>query len=166
MKELLMKIIKSKEFFFIIKFFVIFGILSLILEIIQFTWLQEFLATIIGNALNLKVIGTQIITKASIFNINNFCTGLMSASIYLSIVFAFRKPELKIKALIAVTGILLLFLVNILRVYFVIFVGINSFQLAEILHILTWFIMSGAIITFWYWLTKKITKKEDLEDLM
>jgi exosortase/archaeosortase family protein len=158
--------LEKKDLIFIIKFFVIFAILTLILETINFAFLQEFLTSIVAKILALQFEGNKIMIGTNTYIINNFCTGLLSGSIFIAIVFAFRKPEIKIKTLIALLGIIGLFLINILRLLLVLLVGTIDFSLAETTHIISWFLMSAAIIAFWYYFTRKITGEKDLEKLM
>ena len=79
---------------------------------------------------------------------------------------AIRIPKefaesLKLKAGIAILGIALLFLINILRVYFVLLAGkLYGIQTAELVHTASWLAMTAIIIAIWYYLTKKLSGKK------
>ncbi|HIH21941.1 MAG TPA: exosortase/archaeosortase family protein [Candidatus Diapherotrites archaeon] len=80
--------------------------------------------------------------------------------VLLAIAFACKKPSLGKKALIAGTGIALLFVINWFRVFAVLWFGKNSgFQAAEIAHAISWFAMTAFILGIWYLLTKRVAGK-------
>lgn len=152
---------------FLIKFFVIFGVLQSIIWIAPLKPLNEWIAGLEANALFLERDGNAVITKNAHYSITNSCTGLVSGSILAAIVFALKKPELKKKIVVFVLGANVLFLVNLVRVYFVVLGGVKfGFEFAELLHIFSWFLMSALIILLWYYLTKKWIGIKDFSQLL
>lgn len=152
---------KSKALNFTIKFFIIFAILYALLFILDFSAIENWLASLEAGFLGLQAFGSQVLVGESVFSITESCIGLFSGMVLAAIVFACKKPGLKLKAGIAALGIVLLFLINIARVYFVLLAGkLYGLQTAELLHTLSWLAMTAVIIAVWYYLTKRLSGKK------
>lgn len=146
---------------FLIRFFILFGVSQLFLEYVSIVPLQERLAQVVGGILHLPVNGVFLpLSSTAVFEITAFCTGLTSAAMLLGLLFGFAFPSMPQKIKLAGAGILLIFTANIFRVTVVVFVGVQTqdVALAETLHTLTWFIMGGLVLGTWYFGMKRITK--------
>lgn len=157
----------NKNLLFLLKFFAIFALLQGIILIAPLNSLNEWIAGIEASALSLERQGNAILAGNTNFLITNSCTGLVSGSIFAAIVFALKKPAFKQKTLVFLAGAILLFLINLARVYFVVLAGIGfGAEFAGIMHIVSWFLMSGFIIALWYYLTKKWIGIKDFSELL
>lgn len=146
---------------FLFRFFMIFAASQLFLEFVSIIPIQQLLTQLVGGLLYLPVNGIYLpLSSIAVFEVTAFCTGLTSAAMLLGLLFGFAFPPLPQKIKLAVAGILLIFLVNVFRVAFVVYVGVQTQDvgLVEALHTLTWFIMSGLVLGMWYWGMKRITK--------
>jgi exosortase/archaeosortase family protein len=152
---------KGKAFGFTLKFFIIFALLYALLFMLDFSIIENWLASLEAGFLGIQAFGNQVQVGEGLFAITESCIGLFSGIVLAAIVFACKKPSLKLKAGIAVLGIALLFLINILRVYFVLLAGkAFGIQAAELVHVASWLAMTAIIIGTWYYLTKKISGKK------
>jgi exosortase/archaeosortase family protein len=102
----------------------------------------------------------------SSFLINESCTGLVSIMILASTIFALRKPGLNKKIRMFFAGSIALFFLNIARVSLVLLVALQSIQAAELTHVISWFLMSAAIIALWYYSTKRMVKIKRFNELI
>ncbi len=101
--------------------------------------------------IHLQVLLIKIIF-GSFFNYLSFvfvpeCSGIVSISAYLSIILAFKLVKIKASTEIVLKSVLFLFIINIIRLIVVLFSEKISFVFAEIVHIISWFII--AVIIFW-----------------
>ena len=152
---------------FLVKFFIIFGALQGIIVIAPLGALNEWIAGFEAGALAIENEGDRLVGGDAYYVITNSCTGLVSGSILAAIVFGLKKPDLRKKAVVFAAGATALFLVNLARVYFVVFGGIAyGFEFSELLHITSWFAMSGLIIALWYYLTKRWAGVRDFSELL
>jgi len=152
---------------FLLKFFLIFGVLQSIIVAAPLSALNEWIASVEASALSLENHGDSVVSGNASYVITNSCTGLVSGSILAAIVFSLKKPGVKKKTIVFLAGAVVLFLVNLLRVYVVILGGITyGFGFAEALHVASWFAMSALIISLWYYLTKKWVGVKDFSELM
>ncbi len=159
--------IEKKQLVFLAKFFGIFGLFHALLFVIDVSFMQHFVADVTSSMLGLQRNGFDIFIGGDVYAIVPSCTGLVSAIILASIIFSLKKPELKEKVTVFLVGVALLFVVNIFRVYFVLLAGIwFNVQIAELVHVASWFLMSGAIILAWFFFTKKITGIKDFEGFL
>jgi exosortase/archaeosortase family protein len=157
----------KRELIFLIKFFLIYGILQAIIQIAPMDFVTEPIASFEASLLGLKSEQNSIIAGPATFVINNSCTGFVSVSVLAAIVFSFRRPELRRKLAVFVPCAVTLFFINLLRVYIVLFFGITvSYELAEPVHVASWFFMSGAIIALWYEATRRFAGIKDLGQLL
>lgn len=152
---------------FLLKFFSIFLVLQSIIVVAPLSGLNEWIAKFEAGALNLESRGNTVFTGNAGYVITNSCTGLISGSILAAIVFSLKKPEPKKKTTVFFAGAVILFIINLLRVYIVILGGvIYGFGFAENLHVTSWFVMSAIIIAIWYYVTKKWAGIKDFSELM
>jgi exosortase/archaeosortase family protein len=144
---------------FLIKFFIIFFILSTIIEFLDFTFLREFITYISATYTGVSFSGSAIFIGVTKFVVVNSCTGLVSGAILLALIFAGVKPDLKNKGLLALFGVCLILIINIPRVMLVLITAKLGLD-AELVHIITWFMMSGIVILIWYYGNKLVGTKE------
>jgi|GEM_PF-1123790 len=158
---------RKRELEFLLKFFIIYGVLQLIIYYAPLGFITEAIASFEASLLGLKSEGNIIRSGPIVFAINNSCSGFVSISVLAAIVFSFKKPGLKQKFLVFLCCAMLLFLVNLLRVYIVLFAGVHiNYNLAEPMHIASWFLMSGAIILLWYEGTKRLAKVKNMGEML
>jgi len=157
----------KRELIFLIKFFLIYGVLQAIIQIAPMGFVTEPIASFEAALFGLESEHNSIIAGPATFVINNSCTGFVSVSVLAAIVFSFRRPKLKKKLAVFIPCAIALFIINLLRVYIVLFFGIMvSYQLAEPVHVASWFLMSGAIIALWYEGTRRLAGIKDLSQLL
>ena len=157
----------KRELIFLAKFFLIYGISQAVIQVAPMSFVTEPIASFEASLLGLKNEQNSIIAEPATFVINNSCTGFVSISVLAAIVFSFRRPKLRKKLAVFVPCAVALFFVNLLRVYIVLFFGVMvSYELAEPVHIASWFLMSGAIIALWYEATKRFAGISDLGQLL
>ena len=157
----------DKNIVFLLKFSIIFLILTALIELIDLSIVQNFIAQITANFSRLNAIGINVFAKDGVFAITKLCTGFLSIAILASIILSLNKPELKKKFLIFFAGGIALFLLNIIRVIFVLVIGKNfGVKAAELFHIISWFSTALLIIIAWYFFTKKITKIKNFSELL
>lgn len=164
-KQNLPRLDNRKLVFFIIKFFLIFFVLSYILEVLPLAWLNEFIAQVSALVVGLPVSGAQVYVYGAVFIVGNACTGLMSASILAAIIFSLNKPNLIKKITLFLIGLGILLVVNIPRVMLVLLSAKAGLD-ANLIHELTWFMMSGVILIIWYYGTKKMCGINDFSELI
>lgn len=150
---------------FLVKFFLIFIILEILINLIDLSLITNPLTMIIANFFNLSYYNNMLFANSSSFIISNSCTGLVSLAILIAITLPLKKLELKKKIQIILVGAVLLLILNIPRVGLVIYSSILGFD-AEIVHELTWFFMSAVILLVWYFGIKFIEKEDDFSKLI
>ncbi len=148
--------------FFLVKFFVIYSVLQTAIVLAPLDPLKEGIASFEARALGLEAEGNKIFFNGGIAEIVANCTGLMSISVLAAIVFSLKKPGFKKKVGLLAAGAALLFPLNLLRIYLVLITA-TAFELKTFgsIHTTTWFAMSAAILLFWYYLTKRVTKSKE-----
>lgn len=158
---------EKKAIVFLAKFFAIYAVLQFLILAAPIQGLQQSIAWLEGNAFGLETEGSLILFNGHSFEIVANCTGLVGISVLAAIVFALRKPEFKKKAMLFGLGALILFPLNLLRVYLVLLAA-TSFNpdAAEALHVATWFTTSAAILLLWYYLTKKVALVKEFGSLI
>lgn len=155
----------KKEYLFLAKFFVVYFFLSTIINIIDLSFFTNFLAFLSGSYSGLSFFQNKIFLDNFVFVITNSCTGLVSASILASIVFALKKPALFEKIKLFVFGFLLLLVINFFRILGIIFLaklGIDP----NLTHVVSWFVMSFFILLIWYYTTKAVVKLKSFNELL
>lgn len=155
----------KKLFLFVVKFFVIYLVLSTLVGLVDLSFLTNGITKISAEYLGLTYSESKIFVNSGEFIVGNSCTGLVSASILIAIIFALKKPSDKKKVLLAALGTLILLIMNIPRVMLVLFAAQIGFD-PELVHMLTWFLMSAIILIVWYYGLKEITKVKDLSELV
>jgi len=156
---------KRKLTLFLAKFFGIYFILTLALEFADLSVLTQSIAKIVGDAVGMAVSGSVLQINSHTFTVTNSCTGLASASILAAVIFSLKRPELKKKIGLFVAGTIVLLIANIPRVMLVMVAAQNGYD-ADLVHALTWFLMSAIILLIWYYGTKKIGKIKDFGELL
>ena len=157
----------QREIIFLVKFFVIFGILEALIFYSDMSFIQNPIAGFEAGLLGLGHEGNSILLDGQSFNIASSCTGLVSSAVLAAIIFSLRKPELGKKLGIFAIGAAALLLLNLVRIYIVLLFGIYyGAQLAEAMHVVSWLTTSAAIILLWYYLTKRLYKIRDFAGFM
>jgi len=156
-----------KQFIFLAKFFLIFAMLQAAILLLNLEVIEKSIASIEAKALGLQSNENFVFVNGEAFSIDANCTGLLSGGIVAAIVFSLRKPEMKKKLLVLFSAALALFLLNIPRIYLVLWTAKEfGAAAAETAHIATWFSTAAFILVFWYFATKKIAKVEDFSQLL
>ncbi len=152
---------------FFAKFFAIFLFLEFLVVNFPVVPLQEFIARTLASFLGLGYSGSLVFVSEGAFEITASCTGLVSASVLAAIIFSLKKPELKEKAVVFAAGFVALLVVNYFRVLLVLWSGKEfGIAVAEIVHVLSWFVTSGAVIAAWYFFTKKTAGIKDFSGFL
>jgi exosortase/archaeosortase family protein len=151
--------------FFLAIFFLIYFILGEIINLLDLSILTNAIASFSASFLGGAVSGSTVTINGAKFVVSNMCTGLVSASILAAVVFSLRKPELKKRVALFAAGTALLMLINIPRVILVLAAAKMGFD-AEMVHMLTWFLMSAAILLIWYYGTKIWAGVSDFSELI
>ncbi|MDD4250813.1 MAG: hypothetical protein PHX27_01320 [Candidatus ainarchaeum sp.] len=136
-----------------------------LIHLIDFSFYNSFLAFITGSYLGFFVTGNIILVNGSKFIIDNACTGFVSIAMLAGITFPL-KTDFLIKLKFFIFSTLLLLIINIFRIIFILISGLIGFNV-ELIHVLTWFIMSGIVL--WLWLNiglKKMFNKKEIIDLI
>jgi len=155
---------EKKLLFFVAKFFVIFAVLNILIELADLSFLTNFIASVSASFLNAQYLHNIVFVK-NFFIITNSCTGFVSASILASIIFALKKPKLKKKIILFLLGTAVLLIVNIPRIIFVLYMSKIGFN-AELIHEMTWFLMSAVVLAIWYYGTKRIEGIKEFNELL
>ncbi|MEK6902300.1 MAG: exosortase/archaeosortase family protein [archaeon] len=151
---------------FVVRFFLVFFAVELLLFLFPPLGYQEWIATQIGNLLHVPVNETFLLVNESWFEISAFCSGFTTLALFAGLVLGFNIPDWATKVRFLMEGGLLIFLLNFIRIYFVVWVGVNySFAAAETFHILSWFALSGMILWMWMELMKKETRTMNAGEL-
>ncbi len=158
---------KKKSIVFLVKFFVIYAILQFLILALPLEFFENGIAEIEAVAIGASAEGNLIELNSHSFQIVPNCTGLVGISVLASIIFGLRRPKLKKKIGLLAVGAAILFPLNLLRVYFVLWASISfSLDIGETLHIATWFLSAGAILVIWYYATKRIAKVKEFSELL
>ena len=147
---------------FLAKFFALFFILQFLVLIADLRTIQNAISAGVSGMAGLEFSGIFVMVQGGAFEITPSCTGLVSAAILAAIIFSLRKPDVKNKFFLFFAGASILFVVNFFRVLFVV-IAVKELGIAaaEMLHVVSWFVMSAGIIIVWYWFTKRMLKIND-----
>ena len=157
----------KKLIFFVIKFFVIFFVLYALLFVAPLDFIEEWISGFEAGILGLKAEGKEIFIGENVFVISESCTGFVSGIILFAVIFSLRKPEIWKKAVIFILGFIILFVLNLLRVYAVLYFALEfGLESAELLHATSWSVLALVILLIWYFLTKKICRIEKFNELL
>lgn len=152
---------------FLAKFFAVYLVLQSLLLATDLSFLENALASLEANWLRETVVGSKIILKTGIFYINAQCTGLVSGIILAAVVFSLKKPGWKQKVELWLLGAVVLFILNIGRVFLVLLVAQqHGFYWAEIVHEISWFSTAIFILGIWLLLSKRIAKVKSVSELV
>ena len=166
-KVRMLEMIEKKQAVFLLKFFALFGLAHFLLYAVDISFLQAVLAKTEAGLLGLRSNESLVFISKQAFEITPSCTGLVSGITLGALVFSLKKPEMKKKLPIFLAGAAGLFILNFLRVYFVLLSGIwYGVGVAESVHVASWLAMTAGIIGSWYFLTKKITGIKDFDGFL
>lgn len=145
---------------FLGKFFGIFAVLYALVEAMPLNALNEWIAGVEASVLGAQGAGNAVVLGGNFFLINNACSGLISIALLAAAIFSFRKPEFRKKIHALGLGALVLFPLNLARIFAVLLVGKEfGIEAAEIMHVISWFVVSAAVIGSWHYLNfEKIEK--------
>jgi len=159
--------IEKKTLMFLVKFTVIFSALHFLVWIVPTGFLQNWIAALEAGLTGLQVQGNLISLGEHKIMINPSCTGLVSSSIIAAIIFSLRKPEIKKKIQIFLLAAIVMFFLNLIRIYFVLLAGMQfGGEWIGIMHEASWLMTAVFIVGLWYYFTKKITKVEEFNELL
>ncbi len=153
---------KNEIVLFLAKFLVIFFILTFLINSVDLSFFSEKEAALVAGVVGLQSQGNAVFLSEKTFFVTNNCLGLITASILAALIFSFKKPDLKKKLGLFAAGFVLIMVVNVFRLWFVLFSATNGFD-AELVHTVTWFFMSGVVLFIWYYGSKKCFGKEVYE---
>lgn len=157
----------NQTVFFVVKFLLIFAVLETILVFSDLSLLNNSLAGFEAGLLGLQHSGNIIFAGGEELRISESCTGLASVIVLASIVFALRKPEMGKKLKIFFAGFVVLFLLNLLRLYLVLLAAVMwGASAAETVHVTSWFAVAVIVLALWHFLTVKIAGTKDLRELL
>lgn len=161
------KTTRKQSVLFLAKFFVIFGLLYAGLYAADLSPLQNWLAWLEAGLLGLESSGSIVAVDGEGFEVGYACTGLVSGALFAAIVFAMRKPSPAHKLGLALLGAGMLWVLNLARLYVVLAAATmyGGFA-AEVVHVASWFFVSGAVIALWYYATKKICGIRNFEGFL
>ena len=150
--------IKESEMWFLLKFFAVFAAAELLIFYLDFSALQNRIASAAADFFGLWHDGNMIFVPGGAFEIVSSCTGLVCISILAAIIFSLKKPGIAQKAVIFIAGAALLLALNYFRILLVIFAGKQYGLFAgEIVHVVSWFTTAAFVIGLWYYFTKTVT---------
>jgi exosortase/archaeosortase family protein len=154
----------KKLLIFLLKFFTIFFVLEIILLNLKINFYNSFLAFITSAYLGFLNEGNKIFLNNTVFVVDNSCTGLVSIIMLASLIFSIKGNLFK-KTKFFVFGVLVLLLINIFRIMLVLLVASVGFD-ADLIHTLTWFIMSGIVLGLWYYFITKILLIKNIREVI
>jgi exosortase/archaeosortase family protein len=152
-------------FVFLAKFFAIFAVLEILINIVNLSVLTNLITLIVANFFDLPFTHDTIFVNCTEFMVTNSCTGLVSLAILIAITLPLKGMNLKKRLGIIIAGAVLLLSVNIPRIGLVIYAAMLGYD-AEFVHELTWFFMSAVILLVWYYGIKFIEKKKEFSELI
>ncbi|MDO8625499.1 MAG: exosortase/archaeosortase family protein [Candidatus Diapherotrites archaeon] len=152
---------------FLVLFLVLYAVLQFLLVAAPLGFLERFLAELVSSLLGLSTFRNAVFVGNDTFTIDNQCTGLASAIVLASVVFALRKPDLKRKIAMVVGGGVVLFLLNIPRLLLVLW-SAKAFGIgvAQTVHVASWFLTTAFILGAWYVLATKASGVKSLDELL
>jgi exosortase/archaeosortase family protein len=158
------KFFDKKLLIFLSKFFMIFFVLEIILLNLKIDFYNSFLAFVTSAYLGFLNEGNKIFLYGAVFVVDNSCTGFVSIIMLASLIFSIKGNLFK-KTKFFIFGALVLLLINIFRIMLVLLganIGFNS----NLIHTLTWFIMSGIVLGLWYYFITKILLIKNIKEII
>mgnify|MGYP001606878656 CR=1 FL=1 len=152
---------------FTLRFFGLFALVevAILTGLFPILGFQLFLTQLVSALLTLPSAHTLVLTSNGAFDITPFCTGITIIAIYLSLWFGIWRKQPTALGNIARGGVLLLAL-NALRILVVVNVGQHhSLALAETLHGISWFVLSGVALGMWVHQLQNETHTRDWKEL-
>ncbi len=136
---------KKQKIKFIVVFIVIYALLLLIGVFVFGNVLvgleEKIIHFLLGNSVNYEA-----------FEFVVYCSGIVSVSAYLGVISGFLAIKQKVKSKMVWVGVILLFLINILRIMLVMLSEKVGWH--HTTHVMSWFLMVFVIL----WLIKKSLK--------
>ncbi|HPV66100.1 MAG TPA: hypothetical protein PK655_01455 [archaeon] len=136
---------KKQKIKFIVVFIVIYALLLLIGVFVFGNVLvgleEKIIHLLLGNSVNYEA-----------FEFVVYCSGIVSVSAYLGVISGFLAIKQKVKSKMVWVGVILLFLINILRIMLVMLSERAGWH--HTTHVMSWFLMVFVIL----WLIKKSLK--------
>lgn len=136
---------KKQKIKFIVVFIVIYALLLLIGVFVFGNVLvgleKKIIHFLLGNSVNYEA-----------FEFVVYCSGIVSVSAYLGVIAGFLAIKQKVKSKMVWVGVILLFLINILRIMLVMLSEKVGWH--HTTHVMSWFLMVFVIL----WLIKKSLK--------
>lgn len=152
---------------FLAKFFIIYFALQFLILVIDLSFLENWLAALEGNWVQGTVEGNRIALNEGLFEINAQCTGLVSGIILAAVVFSLKKPGWGKKFKLWLLGAVVLFLLNLARVYLVLLVAKQyGLYWAGVAHQISWFSTAVFILVIWLLLSKRLAKVKSVSELV
>lgn len=146
---------------FFFKFIVLFFVFVGIVHLLDTTVLESGIAALIADSFYLQYSANRIFVGPYSLVINKECSGMLSISIWLSLMLSL-KMDRKLKIISIVLGSAALFTANIIRLYFVIGIATLFPYLIDAAHITSWFAMLFVILAIWFVIIRKKEVKIEL----
>jgi len=144
---------KESIILFLLKFCVIFFGLAFLINYVDLSFFNNYAASVSSSLVGLENQGNAVIVDEKVFFVTNNCLGLLTASILAALIFSFNEPDLKKKFVLFALGTAIILVANIFRLSLVLFSATIGFD-AELVHTLTWFLMSAIVLVIWYYGSK------------
>ena len=147
---------------FLLRFFTVFFLVEVFLSIFPPVYLQEWLAQTIGSVLHVPVNGIFLSVNGIAFEISAFCTGITTWGLWLGLSYGFSFPRGAKKLTYALIGLAAILFVNFFRLLAIVYVGkVSYFAAVDMLHVITWFVMSALVMGTWYLMLSVYLKTTD-----
>jgi|SRR3989344_2867190 len=157
---------QKKMVFFLFKFFLIFFSLQFLAVLLDFSFLENTLASWEGNWAQIPVFENRLLVFGTFFVVNAQCTGIVSSIILAAVIFSFNKPGLGKKTVWWLVGTMALFALNLVRLFLVLWVAkTHGLYWAEIAHQVSWFSTAVFILLIWLSLAPKMAGVKNLQEL-
>jgi exosortase/archaeosortase family protein len=146
---------------FLFRFFLIFILAEFTLYYFPPIPYQEWLASSMGEWFSLPTHEIWVPVTNGNFEITPSCTGITSAALFVGLVYGFPRLP-KNKGMVALAGVFLLLVLNYFRLLLVIGTGeIISLPAAELVHVFSWFVLSGIALGMWFAFIQKETGEKN-----
>jgi len=137
---------KNQKSKFIISFFVIYSVLLLIF--LKLSINQQLISNyLLLFERNIIYLVNPVLLSTQAFVLVPECSGIVSISVYLALIFALISIKRFTNWLIIIKNILIIWLANLLRILIILLVGETNLSLAKVLHVILWFILG--LLVFW-----------------